>query len=41
VSGERRIVVEFRGQAGGGVPLTPQQFSSLKKELAYAIRIGA
>jgi len=41
VSNERRIVVEFRGQAGGGVPLTAQQFSALKSELTYAIRLGA
>ena len=41
VSNERRIVVEFRGQAGGGVPLTPQQFDGLKRELSYAIRLGA
>ena len=41
VSNERRIVVEFRGQAGGGVPLSAQQFDALKSELAFAIRLGA
>jgi tape measure domain-containing protein len=41
VTSERRIVVEFTGQAGGGVPLNPAQFELLKNELAYAIRIGA
>ena len=41
VSNERRIVVEFRGQAGGGVPLAAQQFEQLKRELVYAVRTGA
>lgn len=41
VTSERRIVVEFRGEAGGGAPLDPQQFNALKRELAYAIRLGA
>ena len=41
VSNERHIVVEFRGQAGGGVPLSAQQFDALKSELAFAIRLGA
>jgi hypothetical protein len=41
VTSERRVVVEFTGQAGGGVPLDPAQFELLKSALAYEIRIGA
>ena len=41
VQSERRIVVSFEGQAGGGVPLTAQQFDALKRSLAYAIRTNA
>ena len=29
------------GSAGGGVPLTSTQFDQLKRDLAYAISIGA
>jgi hypothetical protein len=40
VSTERRIIVAFEGQAGGGVPLTPDQFYQLKRDLSYSIRMG-
>jgi len=40
VSSERRIVVRFEGEAGGSVPLTPDQFYALKNELSFAIRMG-
>ena len=38
---EQHIIVDFRGEAGGTVPLTPTQFSQLKGELISAIRRGA
>ena len=41
VNNRRIITVRFEGQAGGGVPLSPGQFDALKRELAYAISIGA
>jgi len=40
VSSKRHIVVDFRGQAGGGVPMSEYQFERLKRELAYAIQRG-
>lgn len=41
VNNSRVITVRFEGQAGGGVPLTPQQFDQLTRQLSYQIRIGA
>lgn len=38
---ERRVIVEFRGEAGGGVPLEPWQFEMLKNELVKSVQLGA
>jgi len=40
VNSTRRVVVDFRGQAGGGVPMNEAQFSRLKRELISAIQLG-
>jgi hypothetical protein len=37
----RHLVVEFRGQAGGGVPLPHSQFDALKRELIWELQRGA
>ncbi len=41
VDTRRHIVVEFRGQAGGGVPLPGSQFDALKRELIWELQRGA
>jgi hypothetical protein len=37
----KTIIIEFRGQAGGGVPMDPDQFELLKNRLSDAVRLGA
>lgn len=41
VDARRHLVVEFRGQAGGGVPLPHSQFDALKRELIWELQRGA